>query len=362
MVARGRRGITGTRATSDVWLGDDGHGYAFRVRATDTKGQRGYLERGVRVRLDAVDRRGRLRPRGCGRPRVPHGSGRVRRQARHAVRGHDRGLYARAGLGRRPHLVRGHPAHRASGRPSRSWSAASGWPSARPRPRTSPRIAPRTAPGWMRACGTWTSAPVAPRAPAHAGLRAFSPDGDGSGDALRIRWTATVAMTTLALKVYRRDGTLVGTRAVADLAAGSRTWDWDGKIDGRAVPDGSYAIQLVGHRRGQDVPCPIRPSGDACPAGRLRDHRRHHRSGGHVRHGVVLRHLAQRRRDPGLHRLRAGRHRGDPLGRAHLQHRGRGRPISSRFRRQGHVHLDRHQRRRRPGARRELHRHPHRGG
>ena len=33
--------LTGTRATSDVWLGDDGHGYAFRVRATDTKGNVG---------------------------------------------------------------------------------------------------------------------------------------------------------------------------------------------------------------------------------------------------------------------------------------------------------------------------------
>ena len=53
-------------------------------------------------------------------------------------------------------------------------------------------------------------------------------------------------METLVLNVYRPDGTHVGTRAVASLGTGSRTWTWDGKVDGRAVPDGRYALQLVG--------------------------------------------------------------------------------------------------------------------
>ena len=33
--------LSGTRATSDVWLGRDGTGYAFRVRARDSKGNTG---------------------------------------------------------------------------------------------------------------------------------------------------------------------------------------------------------------------------------------------------------------------------------------------------------------------------------
>ena len=33
--------LTGTKATSDVWLGAQGHGYAFRVRARDSKGNAG---------------------------------------------------------------------------------------------------------------------------------------------------------------------------------------------------------------------------------------------------------------------------------------------------------------------------------
>ena len=33
--------LPGTTKTSDVYLGQDGHGYAFRVRAKDTKGNLG---------------------------------------------------------------------------------------------------------------------------------------------------------------------------------------------------------------------------------------------------------------------------------------------------------------------------------
>ena len=35
---RGRPGFSGTTAESDTWLGQSGHGYAFRTRARDTKG------------------------------------------------------------------------------------------------------------------------------------------------------------------------------------------------------------------------------------------------------------------------------------------------------------------------------------
>ena len=52
--ARGPAGCRGTTATSEVWLGRDGAGYAFRVRARDGRGNVGRVERELRVRRDAV--------------------------------------------------------------------------------------------------------------------------------------------------------------------------------------------------------------------------------------------------------------------------------------------------------------------
>src|SRR5207245_1158842 len=49
--------------------------------------------------------------------------------------------------------------------------------------------------------------------------RAFSPNGDGSKDRLRLRWTNHLAFDSMALRAFRLDGTLAGTRA----APGSRT-------------------------------------------------------------------------------------------------------------------------------------------
>jgi hypothetical protein len=57
--------LTKTRATSDVWLGADRHGYAFRVRATDAKGNAGAWN--VSATWDAEPA---LAPGGFGRVRL----------------------------------------------------------------------------------------------------------------------------------------------------------------------------------------------------------------------------------------------------------------------------------------------------
>ncbi|MDP2349833.1 MAG: FlgD immunoglobulin-like domain containing protein, partial [Chloroflexota bacterium] len=90
----------------------------------------------------------------------------------------------------------------------------------------------------------------------NAGLRAFSPDGDGAGDALRIRWTTTVGLDSLSLNVYRTDGTLVGTRPLSILTTGAHAWDWDGRIDGSTIADGSYVLQLAGTASGTTYRAP----------------------------------------------------------------------------------------------------------
>ena len=91
--------------------------------------------------------------------------------------------------------------------------------------------------------------------------RSFSPDGDGSKDDLRLRWTSTVAMDSLVLKVHRPDGSLVGSTPVPQLAAGARAFDWNGRAGGSRLPDGQYVLQLVGVDGGRTFSAPsVRPS------------------------------------------------------------------------------------------------------
>ena len=89
---------------------------------------------------------------------------------------------------------------------------------------------------------------------------AFSPDGDGvrrlAADPLDGRGRRSAA---LVLNVYRPDGTLVGTRTITATAAGAHVWSWDGKIGGTARRNGSYVLQLAGHRLGQGRTTPHPP-------------------------------------------------------------------------------------------------------
>ena len=62
---------------------------------------------------------------------------------------------------------------------------------------------------------------------------------------LRVRWTNGVTLDSLGLWVYRADGTEIGTVVVPKLAAGARVWDWDGKIGGVRVQNGSYYVTLT---------------------------------------------------------------------------------------------------------------------
>ncbi len=76
--------------------------------------------------------------------------------------------------------------------------------------------------------------------------RSFSPNGDGSGDGLRIDWTNGVALDSLALRVFRADGTLVGDVPVSQLGAGDRRVSWNGTVGGTRLADGRYLVSLVG--------------------------------------------------------------------------------------------------------------------
>ena len=346
--------LTGTRATSDVWLGDDGHGYAFRVRATDTKGHVGaWNVVSVHAATPSI---------------VVGGFGRVVTDGLSYRTGPD----AAAGklgtlsagtivaITRGPVSADGYTWYEVT-QPIEEWSPVS--------------FVERGV--WVAVRSSTTTNVTAYRAPnstvvdaglrdldfgaggatgtGKAGLRAFSPDGDGSGDSLRIRWTATVALAELELNVYRPDGHARRDACALDacqrgphLGLG-REDRWDGGPR-------RFVRPAAGRRGlGQDVPCPIRQARHRDPGRGLRDHRGYHRPRAHVRHGVVVPDLAQRRRDTGLRHLRACRHRGDALGRAGQQRRGHRRPLGDRHRREGVVAVDRHERCGRAGARRQVH-------
>jgi flagellar hook assembly protein FlgD len=64
-------------------------------------------------------------------------------------------------------------------------------------------------------------------------------------------------MDGLTLNIYRiSDRGLVGALSLPGLAAGDRTYDWDGRLDGASLPDGTYLLQLVGVRGGMSYAAP----------------------------------------------------------------------------------------------------------
>ncbi|HWP63069.1 MAG TPA: glycosyl hydrolase family 18 protein [Candidatus Binatia bacterium] len=78
-----------------------------------------------------------------------------------------------------------------------------------------------------------------------AGSRFVSPNGDGLDDAIRLTWTNARTFDALTLKVFRSDGSLVDSRSLSG-AAGPQTFEWDARVGGAPVPDGTYVLQLVG--------------------------------------------------------------------------------------------------------------------
>lgn len=78
------------------------------------------------------------------------------------------------------------------------------------------------------------------------GARSFSPNGDGSRDGLALAWTNGVALDSLVMRVFRSDGVVLGDVPLAALAAGDRTATWNGTVGSTHLPNGRYVVGLVG--------------------------------------------------------------------------------------------------------------------
>jgi spore germination protein YaaH/flagellar hook assembly protein FlgD len=229
--------LTGTTQTSEIFSGIAGHGYAFRARGRDGKGN---------VSAWNATSLWQTKP-----PMAVGGFGVIRVDGV-ATRTAPSTAAARVGTLNAadivsvvggPRTANGYTWWQVSG-PLREWRAVSPidegvWVAAGP-----------TSAPWM----TLAHAPNTTLADAilrdfmvgDSLSRAFSPDGDGQRDTIRLSWTNALALDTLLLKVFRPDGSLVDTVSLPDRAVGAQTYDWNGIVGGHAVPDGSYMLALSG--------------------------------------------------------------------------------------------------------------------
>ncbi len=254
--------LSRTRALDAIWSGRNGHGYAFRARATDAKGNRGRwniaslpsgrpsLHTGGFAVVRAATLTMRTRPNTSGPAVATLRSGAVVALTRGPVRADGYTWFQ----------VAGPLSTWATTEPVRTaWVAATDGTTAFLAARTPPNTTIVDAGLSHLSFGAGGAASVGSSAAALA-ARAFSPNGDGSEDGLTLRWTNGLALDALTLRVFRANGTLVGTRAVPDVGVGAQGWAWDGTIDGKRLVDGRYVLQLVGQAGARTYTAPsIRP-------------------------------------------------------------------------------------------------------
>ena len=254
--------ISATQATSDVWLGADGHAYAFRVRARDGVGNlSGWNVTSVSVATPT------LATGGFGRVtssqlNVRSAPGTAATRLGSASIGD---VFAITGG---PSSVDGFTWYQVNGpltewQPAgyvrtNAWIAASGNGSSNmvaiPAPNSTTVAATLVGVSFGATPGPGVSTGTGPGAIA---ARSFSPNGDGSKDRLAIAWTNRRTLDTLALRVFGPDGSLAGSVPLSsNVASGPQAATWDGTLGGARVPDGSYILQLSGTAAGAPVTWP----------------------------------------------------------------------------------------------------------
>jgi hypothetical protein len=246
--------LAGTTGSSALYVGRSGHGYAFRVRCTDGKGNQGdwdvsstwapapKLAAGgfARVVVGPLNMRAAPSTAATKLGTLPSGSIVALTDGPASANGY---AWFRVTAPIREWAPVGEAQ-------SGVWVAASGSdieyvvPVQAPNATTvSPAIgylslSPIPAPGAAAAEGSAEPAPIS-----------FTPDGDGRNDALRIGYRLRWDLASLRLNIYRAaDSALLGAIDLQGLSAGDQVFDWDGRLDGGRVPDGQVVIQLVGQR------------------------------------------------------------------------------------------------------------------
>ncbi|HEY3523181.1 MAG TPA: hypothetical protein VGK63_05730, partial [Candidatus Limnocylindrales bacterium] len=235
-----------TTAKSDVWLGANGHTYAFRVRARDTSGNWSawnVAQTGDGTISLARGSFGTVTTDGLSLRTAPDTA------ATKVGTASSGDVYAITGG---PVSADGYTWYEVTG-PLSEWNTVG-----------------ETEVGlWLATSGsgsTFVDARRAPNATAvnarlrdlgFAGLgdaslgspvanRRFSPNGDGRRDTIAVNWTNAVALDGLSLEVFGTNGTDHGSIDLSSYrSAGAQSYAWNGRVGGSALPDGRYILQLV---------------------------------------------------------------------------------------------------------------------
>lgn len=224
--------LTGTTSTSAFWIGEPGHAYEFRMSAVDRKGNR---QPWIGSPMDP------------GSTLVVGGFATVASDTLNVRSGAGTGFGVQATLGRGDRVfLMGGPI--SSG--GYSWYQVqygfTEWPSA-----DYPRV------GWSAAGLDGEPYLVPAVAPAVSVLdpdvtavattpRRFSPNGDATLDAVSLGFTLERDATAVRLEVLDASGTVVVSRDVGPMAAGSQTLTWDGRLaTGAWAPAGAYLPRVT---------------------------------------------------------------------------------------------------------------------
>jgi spore germination protein YaaH/flagellar hook assembly protein FlgD len=234
--------LADTRATSEVYLAEDGHGYAFRVRARDVRGNTGSWD--VTSVWKATPT---LAPGGFAAVRIDGLAMRSAATTSSTKLGElDAGNILAVVSG--PVHADGYAWWQATG-PLREWGAVTAtqtfWVAQDSDSETF--VSPYRAPNSTTVDAVLRAFVVGDPSMAAAGAgRVVSPNGDGRHDTISIGWTNDVALDSLELRVLRSDGVLAGTIPLSGLGPGDHEVAWDGRAGGAVVADGTYILALVG--------------------------------------------------------------------------------------------------------------------
>ncbi len=234
-----KRWLTNTRSTSAIFAGRDGTSYAFRARATDVH--------------DNVAAWKVTSSAGLGIPSAIRAGG----FATVLVDGLRMRTSPSTGAPVMATLDKGAALQVIAGPTSGggyTWFQVAG-----PIKQWAPVDRPQVG-GWIAAFGNGVRN-AGPRRPVYAtrvdagitglklnggGPRVLTPNGDGDHDRLRLTWTNHVDFDRLALRVFRLDGTAVGSVGLGGTDAGGRISDWNGRVGGKLLPPGAYILGLQG--------------------------------------------------------------------------------------------------------------------
>jgi spore germination protein YaaH/flagellar hook assembly protein FlgD len=242
--------LTRTTLSDGTYLGETGHGYAFRVRALDGRGNwSAWTHDQHWIPTPA------LAPGGFGRV-VTDGLAIRAGASTTSTRLGTLNLGDIVAIREGPRAAEGYQWYRVVG-PVREWSPFNAatledvWVAGASA--TTPFLAAAQAPNATAVdavisdltadgLGTFAAATAAGLTPPP---RAFSPNGDGTLDMLRLSYQLDRPVDSMEQRVYRStDRAFLGSRTLSGTPAGAHTFDWDGKLDGVPVADGRVLLQL----------------------------------------------------------------------------------------------------------------------